>query len=120
MNGIPTRLRIPQQGRFEGMNPTFPGFGAVMGPRIAPWTVMGNGNRAPRAPQESNQSVDCAEALKRAALPASRRTFCRRRLSHLAPRSSCWRGRCRQPGDQRQDFPEHLSWHRDLDHLEVT
>jgi hypothetical protein len=43
MNGIPTRLRIPQQGRFEGMNPTFPGFGAVVGPRIAPWTVMGNG-----------------------------------------------------------------------------
>jgi CHASE3 domain sensor protein len=32
-------------------------------------------NRALRAQQESNQSVDCAEALKRAALPASRRTF---------------------------------------------
>jgi hypothetical protein len=36
------------------------------------WAMV---NRAPRAQQETNQSVDCAEALKRAALPASRRTF---------------------------------------------
>ena len=53
-------------------------------PRISAWS-WGQGshlrparatvNRAPRASQESNQSVDCAEALKRAALPASRRTF---------------------------------------------
>jgi hypothetical protein len=29
-----------------------------------------------------------------------------------------WRGWCPQPGDQHQDFPEHLPRHRDLGHLE--
>jgi hypothetical protein len=33
-------------------------------------------------------------------------------------RRSCRRGRCPQPGDQRQDLGEHLSRHRDLGHLE--
>src|SRR3984893_16859396 len=45
--------------------------------------------------------------------------LCRRRLPHLTP--ICRSGRCRrrpQPDDQRQDFPEHLLWHRDLGHLE--
>jgi hypothetical protein len=41
-------------------------------PLRPPWATV---NRAPRAQQETNQSVDRAEALKRAALPASRRTF---------------------------------------------
>jgi hypothetical protein len=35
-----------------------------------------------------------------------------------APSSSCGRGRCAQPGDQRQDVGEHLPRHRDLGHLE--
>jgi hypothetical protein len=35
-----------------------------------------------------------------------------------APMSrSCWRGRCPQPGNQRQDVGEHLLRHRDLGHL---
>jgi hypothetical protein len=33
-----------------------------------------------------------------------------RHLPHSAPAGrSCWRGRCPQSGDQRQDFLEHLS-----------
>ena len=31
---------------------------------------------------------------------------------------SCRRGRCPQPGDQRQDVGEHLSRHRDFGQLE--
>jgi hypothetical protein len=46
-----------------------------------------------------------------AALPLSSITF--RPL-----RRSCWRRRCPQSGDQRQDFGEHLSGYRNLSHLE--
>jgi hypothetical protein len=42
---------------------------------IAPSSVLGNG-MARRVPSgQSNQAVDCAEALKHAALLASGRTF---------------------------------------------
>src|SRR6516162_3668227 len=53
--------------------------------------------------------------LELVALPSSRRT------SAVAVCPICWSCWCRrrpQPGDQRQDFPEHLLWHRDLGHLE--
>jgi hypothetical protein len=75
-------------------------------------------NRLPRARQGFDQPVVCAEALKRFALPASRRTsdvvVCRFRPQ----RRSCWRRGCPQARDQRQDFCEHLLRHRDLGHLE--
>src|SRR5260221_14751920 len=75
-------------------------------------------NRARRGQQESKQSVDCAEALKRAALPASRRTFAVVVCRILSARSSCCRGHCPQPADQRPDFLEYQSWHRDLGPLD--
>jgi hypothetical protein len=37
---------------------------------------------------------------------------------HLAQRWLCGRGQYAQSGDERQDFGEHLSRHRDLSHLE--
>jgi hypothetical protein len=49
-------------------------------------------------------------AIEDAPLPSS--------LASEPQRSSCWRGRCPQPGDQRQDFLEHLPRHCDLGHLE--
>jgi hypothetical protein len=49
-------------------------------------------------------------AIEDAPLPSS--------LASEPRRSSCWRGRCPQPGDQRQDVGEHLPRHGDLRHLE--
>ena len=68
--------------------------------------------------RRSKPPVDRTEALKRAALPGSRRTSAAVVCCICRQRSSCRRRRCPQPGDQRQDFLEHLPRHRDLGHLE--
>jgi hypothetical protein len=55
--------------------PTFPGFRMVVrsgSPLRASWATA---NRAPRPQQAVEPPVDCAEGLKRAASPASRRNF---------------------------------------------
>jgi hypothetical protein len=49
-------------------------------------------------------------AIEDAPLPSS--------LASEPQRSSCWRGRCPRPGDQRQDFLEHLPRDCDLGYLE--
>jgi hypothetical protein len=61
-----------------------------------------------------------AEALKRPALAVSRRASAIVARRPQPRRSSCWRGRCPQSGDQRQDICEHLSWHCDLGPWKVT
>src|SRR6516162_6734307 len=62
-------------------------------------------------------AVDGTKMAKRAALLAPRHAFSLCRLPH-SPAPSCRRGRCPQPGNQRQDVGEHLSRHRDFGHLE--
>src|SRR6266851_1794004 len=71
----------------------------------------------PLAAKSSSCSPRCAEPRCFALIEAY---LCRRHpLSHL-PRSprSCGCGRRPEPGDQQQDFLEHLPRHRDLGHLE--
>ena len=49
------RARITACVAAPASQPTFPGFGVVVAPRIAPSPVLGTVNLARRAQQESNQ-----------------------------------------------------------------
>ena len=62
--------------------------------------------------------IECAEALKRSALLPSGRTSSVVCLSIPFFRTSRWRRWRPLPRDQRENFLEHLSRHRDLGHLE--
>ena len=63
--------------------------------------------------------IDCAEALKRSALLPSGRTSSVVCLSIRFPYFTLAQvASAAQPRDQRENFLEHLSRHRDLGHLE--
>ena len=65
--------------------PTFARIPAVSRPRIAHQTGLGNGkSRSLAGTSPSNRSLTGARPVKRAVLPASRRTFAVVGLSHLA------------------------------------
>lgn len=72
-NLTPDKTGMPEGGRT--FKPTFPGFPGLLDEdrpfgRVGQWQIALSAGK-----RRSKRAVDCAEALKRAASPASRRTF---------------------------------------------